>query len=386
MIPPSNPPDTPEARAYNRTKRWLAIADFVLGLVFLFVLLATGWTRGLRDVAVRASFESYWFAVFLYVFMLLAASKLLGLGLDVYSFRLEHRYQLSNQKLGSWAWDQLKGFLVGLVIATIVVELIYLAIRMWPQYWWLAAWFVFIFLFLFFAQIAPVVLFPLFYKFTPLEDEELKRRLTALGERAGTRVRGVYEWKLSEKSRKANAALTGLGATRRILLADTLLQNYTHDEIEAVLAHELGHHVHRHIPKSIAVHVVTTFFGFWAANQALRYAVEQRHMFETLADFASLPLLALVSTVLSLLLMPVMNAWSRHNERQADRYAFQAVPSVAPYISALNKLCAQNLAERTPSRLVEWLFHSHPAISRRIAAAEKFAAAKEQASCSAASP
>lgn len=378
MLPPSNPPDTPEARAYNRTKRWLAIADFVLGLVFLFVLLATGWTRGLRDLAVRASLESYWFAVFLYVLMLLAASKLLGLGLNIYSFRLEHHYQLSNQKPGSWAWDQLKGFLVGLVIATIVVELIYLAIRMWPQYWWLAAWFVFIFLFLFFAQIAPVVLFPLFYKFTPLEDEELKRRLTALGERAGTRVRGVYEWKLSEKSRKANAALTGLGSTRRILLADTLLQNYTHDEIEAVLAHELGHHVHRHIPKSIAVHVVTTFFGFWAANQVLRYAIEQRHMFETLADFASLPLLALVSTALSLLLMPVMNAWSRRNERQADRYAFEAVPSVAPYISALNKLCAQNLAERTPSRFVEWLFHSHPAISRRIAAAEAYAATKVQ--------
>jgi STE24 endopeptidase len=378
LLPSSNPPDTPEARAYNRTKRWLAIADFVLGLVFLFVLLASGWTRGLRDLAVRASFESYWFAVFLYVLMLLAASKLLGLALDIYGFRLEHRYQLSNQKPGSWAWDQVKGFLVGLVIATMVVELIYLAIRMWPQYWWLAAWFVFIFLFLFFAQVAPVVLFPLFYKFTPLEDEELKRRLTALGERAGTRVRGVYEWKLSEKSKKANAALTGLGSTRRILLADTLLQNYTHDEIEAVLAHELGHQVHRHIPKSIGVHVVTTFCGFWAANQALRYAIEQRHMFETLADFASLPLLALVSTVLSLLLMPVMNAWSRRNERQADRYAFQAVPSVAPYISALNKLCAQNLAERTPSRFVEWLFHSHPAISRRIAAAEAYAATKVQ--------
>jgi len=190
-----------------------------------------------------------------------------------------------------------------------------------------------------------------------------------LSERAGTRVRGVYRWKLSEKSKKANAALTGLGRTRRIILADTLLDNYQPEEIEAVLAHELGHHVHRHILKSIFVQATITFVGFWAANWTLHYAVDQ-HMFEELSDFANLPLLVLVSTVLSFLLMPALNAYSRFNERQADQYAFESIASVEPFISSMNKLAEQNLAERTPSKWIEWLFHSHPAISRRVAAAQ----------------
>jgi STE24 endopeptidase len=220
------------------------------------------------------------------------------------------------------------------------------------------------------AQLAPVVLFPIFYKFAPLENEELKARLVRLSEKAGTKVRGVYQWKLSEKSKKANAALTGLGRTRRIILADTLLEGYSPDEIEAVLAHELGHHVHQHILKSIVVQAGTTFLGFWAANWVLHYAVDRWHMFETLSDFANLPLLALVSTVLSLLLMPALNAYSRFNERQADRYAFQSISSVKPFITSMNKLADQNLAERVPSRFVEWFFHSHPAISKRVRAAE----------------
>jgi STE24 endopeptidase len=133
--------------------------------------------------------------------------------------------------------------------------------------------------------------------------------------------------------------------------------------------------VHRHILKTILMQAGITFFGFWLANYVLRYAVERRGMFETLSDFANLPLLILVSTVLSLLLMPALNAYSRFNERQADEYCFQSVASVDPFISSMNKLAVQNLAERTPSRLVEWFFHSHPAIAKRVAAAEVWARA-----------
>jgi len=362
-------PDKPEAQRYNRIRRWLGISDFAIGFVFLVVLLATGWSGWLRDLAYRWGFQNYSFSVFMYLLFLLIISKALGVGLDYYGFRLERRFQLSTQRFRSWAWDEVKGFLVGLVMGGIVVELLYFTIRQWPQHWWVLAWVFFMGLFVLLAQLAPVVLFPIFYKFEPLEDEELRRRLVVLGERAGTRVRGVYRWKLSEKSKKANAALTGLGATRRIILADTLLDNYSPDEIEAVLAHELGHHVHRHILKSIFVQAGITFVGFWAANWVLHYAVDQR-MFEELSDFANLPLLILVSIVLSIVLMPALNAYSRFNERQADRYAFESIASVDPFISSMNKLAEQNLAERTPSRWVEWLFHSHPSISRRLAAAE----------------
>jgi len=367
-------PDSPEARRYNRIRRWLGVADFIVGLVFLIALLVTGWTGTLRDLALRGS-ENYSLALFIYLLLLLVISKALGIGLDYYGFRLERKFKLSNQRFRSWIWDEAKGFLVGLVIATIVVELLYFTLRQWPQYWWLLAWGIFMVLFVALAQLAPVLLFPIFYKFEPLDNEDLRRRLVVLSERAGTHVRGIYRWKLSEKSKKANAALTGLGTTRRIILADTLLDNYGPEEIEAVLAHELGHHVHRHILKSIVVQAAITFFGFWAANWALHFAVDQR-MFLQLSDFANLPLLVLVSTILSLLLMPALNAYSRFNERQADRYAFESIASIAPFISSMNKLADQNLAERTPSKWIELLFHSHPAISRRVAAAEAWGRAQ----------
>jgi STE24 endopeptidase len=367
------PSDSPEARRYNRIHRWLGVADFVLGFGLLILVLLTGWTGALRDIAYRAAFQNYTFAVFFYVLILMLIGKLLGAGLDYYGFRLEHRFNLSNQNLASWLWDQVKGFLVGLVLGGIAVELLYFILRQFPQHWWIVAWAVFLGLFVLLAQLAPIILFPIFYKFEPLDNDDLKLRLVRLGERAGTRVRGVYKWNLSEKSKKANAALTGLGSTRRIILADTLLNNFSPDEIEAVLAHELGHHVHRHILKSIGMQAATTLLGFWAANWVLHFAVDRLHMFLTLSDFANLPLLILVSTMLSLFLLPALNAYSRYNERQADRYAFESIANVDPFISSMDKLAEQNLAERSPSKWVEWLFHSHPAISRRVAAARAWA-------------
>ncbi|MGA7217991.1 MAG: M48 family metallopeptidase [Candidatus Sulfotelmatobacter sp.] len=367
--------DSPEARRYNRIHRWLSLADFAIGAAFLVLLLITGWTGWLRDLALRRGFQNYALSVFIYLFLLLLIGKALTFALDYFGFRLEHRFQLSTQKLRSWLWDEAKGFLVGLALAAIVVELLYFMIRQSPQHWWIITWAVFIGLFILMAQLAPLVLFPIFYKFEPLDDEDLRRRLVLLSEHAGTRVRGIYRWKLSDKSRKANAALTGLGSTRRIILADTLLDNFAPEEIEAVLAHELGHHVHWHILKSILVQAGIMLFGLWAANFVLHYAVDRR-MFEELSDFANLPLLALTATALSLLLMPALNAYSRYNERQADRYAFESIASVDPFISSMNKLAQQNLAERTPSKWVEALFHSHPSISKRVTAAETWGRAQ----------
>jgi STE24 endopeptidase len=372
------PDDSPEARRYNRIRRWLGIADFAVGAAFLIVLLLAGWTERVRDLALHWGLQNYSLAVFIYLLLLLLIAKALGFALDFYGFRLERKFQLSTQAVRSWLWDEAKGFLVGLVMAAIVVEILYFMIRQSPQHWWIITWAIFMGLIIVMAQLAPVVLFPIFYKFEPLDDEDLRRRLVLLSEHAGTRVRGVYRWKLSEKSKKANAALTGLGGTRRIILADTLLDNYAPEEIEAVLAHELGHHVHWHILKSIVVQAGITLLGFWLANAVLHYAVD-RHVFEELSDFANLPLLALTATALSLVLMPALNAYSRYNERQADRYAFQSIVSVEPFISSMNKLAQQNLAERAPSKLVELLFHSHPSIAKRVAAAEAWSRAQNGA-------
>jgi STE24 endopeptidase len=367
----SSSDDSPAARRYNRIHRRLSMADAGLGLGLMLALLLSQWSHTLRDLAFRiAGGENYVLALFVYLLFLTLLSKALGLGIDFYGFRLEHQYHLSNQRWRGWMWDQLKGFFVSLVISAILAEIFYLLVRKFPQSWWIVAWAAFTVLFVLFAQIAPVVLFPIFYKFRPLDNSELRSRLTRLSENAGTRVRGVYDWNLSEKSRKANAALTGWGATRRIILSDTLLAGYTDDEIEAVLAHELGHHVRRHILKSMIVQAVITFAGFWTLKWVLRWAVLRREWFISQYDFANLPLVILVTTLISLALMPLLNAYSRMNEREADRYAWQSIPTVAPFISAMNKLAEQNLAERKPSRIVEILFHSHPPIAKRIAAAE----------------
>jgi STE24 endopeptidase len=363
--------DSPEAREYNRVQRQLTIADALLGLAMLAIILVTGWSADFRDITFRLSGGSnYVLALFLYVFLLSVISRIVSLPLDYYGFRIEHRYNLSNQKLNGWIADEAKSYLLGLALSTVLTQVIYLLIRTEPTYWWIWAWALFLGLFVALAQLAPILLFPLFYRFRALENESLRDRLTRLSERAGAKVRGVYEWNLSEKSRKANAALMGLGRTRRIVLADTLLENYTEDEIEAVLAHELGHHAHNHILKSILVQAVISFVGFWVVKTALRKPYPE--WFSSQADFANLPLILLVATVMSLLLLPILNTYSRFNERQADQYAWKSIASVEPFLTAMNKLAVQNLAERVPARWVEILFHSHPSTSRRIEAAERW--------------
>lgn len=363
--------DSPEAREYNRLQRQLTVADALLSLAMLAVVLVTGWSADFRDITFRISGGSnYVLALFLYVLLLSVISRIISLPLEYYGFRVEHRYKLSNQKLSGWIADEAKSYLLGLALSTILTQLIYLLIRNAQTYWWIWAWALFLGLFVALAQLAPVLLFPIFYRFNSLDNEALRERLTRLSERAGAKVRGVYEWKLSDKSKKANAALMGLGHTRRIVLADTLLENYTEDEIEAVLAHELGHHVHKHIAKTIAVQAVISFLGFWVVKTALRRPYPQ--WFSSQADFANLPLILLVTTVMSLLLLPILNSYSRFNERQADQYAWKSIASIQPFLTAMEKLAAQNLAERVPARWVEILFHSHPSVSRRIEAAERW--------------
>ncbi len=382
MIPmPANfadAPDSPESQSYNRLRRSLSVADAVLALLFMALLLLTDWTGSYRNFASHITgYGSYRLALLVYVTLLVFSLKALSIPLDLYAFRLEHRYHLSNQGFGAWMWDQIKGLLLGLLISAIMAELFYFLARWAPQTWWLWGWAAFMAVTVLFAHIAPVVFFPIFYTFQTLKNEALRDRLTRLSQRAGTRVRGVYEWFLSEKSRKANAALMGLGRTRRIVISDTLLTGYSDDEIEAVLAHELGHHVHRHILKGILVQALLSFFGFWVFKLVVRWAALDRHPWlhnYPQTDFANLPLIVLTATVMSLALLPFLNAFSRFHERQADSYAFGAIARVEPFISAMDKLAAQNLAQRHPPRWIEILFYSHPPISRRIIAAERWAA------------
>jgi STE24 endopeptidase len=231
---------------------------------------------------------------------------------------------------------------------------------------------VFTLVFVLLVQLAPVLLMPLFYDITPLTRDALRDRLIALANRAGTRVVGVFEWRLSDRTKKANAALAGIGRTRRILLSDTLLAEHSDEEIEVILAHELAHHVYRDIWSAIVVEMVLIALGCYVADVLLGVFATSAGL-EGKGDVAGLPLLVLAAGAVSLVLLPVANALSRAHERRADRYALTMTRNAPAFMNAMRRLAAQNLAEEEPSRLVEILFHTHPPISARIAAARAYA-------------
>ena len=305
----------------------------------------------------------------LYVLLLAVMHEIVALPLLFYSsFVLERRYELSNESFGTWLKDHLKAFGIATAFALAAADAVYALIAWSPGWWWLLAAFAGTVLTILLAQLAPVLLLPLFYRFVPLDRPDLSERLVKLSRRAGVPVLGVYEWALGAKTRRANAALVGTGATRRILLSDTLLAEYTEDEIEVILAHELAHHVHRDIPKGLAMEFVVLLGGFYAAAVALRsYAGPLR--LSGVADPAGLPMLLLVLGAASLAATPLLYAVSRLNERRADQFALTLTRLHEPFISAMRRLGAQNLSEEKPARLIVWLFHTHPPIEERIAAA-----------------
>ncbi len=363
--------DSSRVKAYHRARRLLSVSSFLLDLAVLVILLFTGWTISLRAVAEHWNHHpALALLVFLGLFGII--TKTVGLPLDFISgYWLEHRYGLSNLTLGGWVTDQLKGLVVGGALAALGLECVYAIMRRWPEHWWFISGTLFVAFFVVLANLAPVVIFPIFFKFKPLENPSLTERLVALSRRAGTQVKGVFEWKLSAKSKKANAALVGLANTRRIILADTLLEKFSDDEVEAVLAHELGHHVHRHVLQGLTLQAAVTFLGFYLVHIVLQ-RFSGYFGFSGLADFANLPLLALVGTALSLILLPAVNAHSRAMERQADAYALRAIPSKLAFVSSMRKLAELNLAEQHPPAWIEFIFHSHPSIEKRVAFAEQF--------------
>jgi STE24 endopeptidase len=275
--------------------------------------------------------------------------------------------------LAAWLADLFKGLALSLVLEVLAIEVVYVLLATQPQTWWLWTALVFLFFTVIMANLAPVIILPIFYKFTPLPEGELTRRLLALADRAHTRVRGVFSFQMSSKTTAANAALMGLGNTRRIVVGDTMLDRYTPDEIEVVLAHELGHHVHHDLWKLIISQSVLTLGGLYLVNLALHWAVDTQHYYQGLADPAIMPFLLLVIAIFGLVVMPIGNGLSRVIEYQADEYALQSTKMVGAFKSAMTRLANQNLADVEPSPLIEFLFHDHPAISKRLRHADTFA-------------
>ncbi len=374
-----------KAKQYARTRRRLSLVDLGIAALGVCLLLFTGLAGWLRDLLSASNVLDWqpvhgWFPlqVLLYFVILMLVYQVVVAPLAYYGgYMLPHRYGLSVMSIRGWLRDLFVGLALQLVLGMLAIELIYLLLATQPQTWWVWVALAMLFFSVGMANLAPVLLFPLFYKYRPLEEGALTARLLALAERAHTRVRGVYTFDMSSKTTAANAALMGLGNTRRIVLGDTLLQSYSDEEIEVVLAHELGHHVHNDIWKLIALQSLLTLVGLYIANLLFHRAVETQHLYTGLADPATLPLLLALVALFSLVVMPIGNGYSRRVEYQADEYALQSTGMVEPFKSALSRLANQNLAEADPSPLVEFIFYSHPSMQKRLEHADRFVASRQ---------
>jgi STE24 endopeptidase len=361
-----------EASRYHGLQLWLGLGGLALRLAFLLAVLASGAAVVLAEVGATLS-DRWWAQVLVVALALGVAQAVVGLPLGwVRGFWLPRRFGLLHQPLGGWLADRAKAAALGGVLGLGGLLLVYGLLRATP-WWWLAAAAAFFLIGIALSALFPVVIMPLFYTLTRLADPALERRLLALAERAGVAAIGVWVVDQSRKSRTANAAVVGLGRTRRIVLFDTLATGFREEEVEAVLAHELAHHVHGDLRRGLLVQGALTLVAFGLAAWLLRAGVGHWGI-TGVADPAGLPWLGLVFMLLGAVQLPLANAFSRRIERQADDFGLALTRDPASFISAMERLGALNLAERRPHRLKEILLYSHPALDRRIARARGDAA------------
>jgi STE24 endopeptidase len=360
-----------EAREYGRISLMLTLADMALDIVYLAIMafvFARPLDRWLASFDVLAGEKSILRLLALLV-VVVGIHILVSLPLSFYAgYVVEHQFKLSNQSLGRWVWTWFKRNAFGIVLSGLIFAALYWMIWHTGNYWWLIAAGVFFLFSVILGQLAPVVFLPLFYKIERLNDPALTERMDKLAAGTGLTIEGVYRMGLSADTVKANAMLAGLGRTRRVLMGDTLLEKFSPDEIEVIFAHEIGHHVHRHIPKMIATGVVFSLAGFWLLDRLL---VTWAGV-PTAADapVSSLPLVMFAMSLFGLLLAPLQNVISRHYERQCDRYALTRTGQRDAYRTAFQKLARLNKDDPAPNPVEVFLLHSHPPIAERLAMAD----------------
>lgn len=358
------------AKQYSRQKTRLIVSRLLLTLAFFLAMLFSGASVSLRGIIVSFS-SNFYLQVSLYLFILGGIYYLIFLGLDFYGdFLLEHKFRLSNQTVLSWLKKSIKKGVLSFLMLLIVGQVLYFFLRHFPNHWWLlatAAWLLFAIVL---GKLAPVLIIPLFYKCSPLTNEELKERLLRLSKNCRVKIQEVFEVQLSKDTRKANAAVAGFGKNRRILLGDTLLKNYSDSEIEVIFAHELAHvhllHIWQILSFAAAASLVSFYLTFLLFKAGLSYFA-----FNQTYDIAAFPLLMLILTIVGLLLMPIQLGYLRHLEKQADTFAIKHTQDPQSFNSAMAKLAEQNLSDPSPSRWQELLLYDHPPISKRLNYAKK---------------
>lgn len=359
-----------EAKKYNNIKLAVGITKGVISFILLLLFVLLGYSTRLENF-IRNFFDNDYLVLTAYVFVIGAVSSVLFFPVSYFvEFHLEHKYNLSNQTFRKWIWENVKEALVGTAIGLPILLLFYFVLKFFGDWWWLPFGVTMFIISVLLARIVPIFIIPLFYKVTPLEDEELKSRIIELSKDAGLKVENIFKFDMSKNTKKANAAFTGLGKSKRILLGDTLVGGYSHDEIETVIAHELGHYKNKHIVKNIFIGTVFSFLTFFLMAKLYSLSIGW-FGFNGIVQISALPLLALWGSLIGLILNPVTNIISRKFEYEADEYAVASTNKKEAFISTLNKLTDQNLGDREPHPLIEWFFYSHPSIQKRISALEK---------------
>lgn len=347
-------------RAIRRHWGWVHTA---VSLALLAVLLVGG------SVALRSYAESFrfpvWVAAAVYLLVVYVVFTVLGLPFAYLGLKLDRRHGLSTQTTRSWLADGAKSFALGLGAVLVSAEVILWLLRTMPGWWWLLAWALGIAVSFVISFVAPVLLAPLFFRFRPLDDAALRARFEALAAKARVPVIGVFEMQASAKTRRANAAVMGFGRTRRIVITDTMLTGFTPEEIETVLAHELGHQRYLDPLRGLAVGAVVSLALLFLG--AVAYAATYAALgFRSLDDVAGLPLLALYAGIVSTVTTPLELWWSRGREARADRFSLEVTRDPAAFIAAMVKLHDQNLGVANPKPWELWLHYSHPPGRERV--------------------
>ncbi len=365
--------ENPKAKEYNTIKNRLALMEPLVLLIIFAAIQASGASAYFKEISSK-TFSSVYASTALYALFFGAMVYIGTFFLGFYrSYLLEHRFGLSNQTLAHWVKDEAKRSIISFILFLIFVELLYTTLRGSPDMWWLYLAVIWIVISIAITKIAPVIIIPLFFKSEPLDDLELKKRLMELAVNCKINVLDVFKLKMSAKTKKANAALVGLGKTRRVLLGDTLLENYTKDEITVVLAHELAHHKLFHIFKLMAFSGLSTILVFYLIDLS-SVAITGMIGMGSISDIAGFPSIMLSILLFGLFIAPIQNAFSRSLEVSADLFALEATRSPKAFISCMNKLADQNLSDPSPGRFIEIMLYDHPPITKRIKMAEEFCA------------
>ncbi|MFH1395159.1 MAG: M48 family metallopeptidase [Candidatus Omnitrophota bacterium] len=357
-------------KKYSKLKTRIFVFDAVLTLILLVVFQ---WivSRPLSN-AVMGSFSNFYGACFIYtslflVFMYAASLPLRFIG----SFYVEHRFGLSRQSFGAWAVDETKSAILSFVILMAAAEVFYAVLRNFPLTWWIVFAGIWIFFSILMARFFPVLVIPLFYKYTPLRDSGLKARIMELAERANVKLMDVCQIDFSRKTSKANAALVGLGKTRKVVLADTLISNFSENEALAVVAHEFGHFALHHMLQLLFFSGTVIVCGFFILSRLADKIVLLTGSV-SISELYLLPVFVVFMFIFGFVLMPVQSFFSRILERQADKFALDLTGNADDFVSVMDKLADLNLADRNPSKLKKVFLYDHPPINERINMARRW--------------